>query len=228
MRSCVQIHPPQPFTGISIHFRSIETGALERPFPYYAGSVEVVTKLSSGDGRRTQLFLLTLTGFGIVRFRSCALSGVMKRLRQFGCAEHVCDALQVVCHRREADFDLCTGQPAHQQTRMSEDTVLNRSEGDARPWIGAASSLLGSLSFAFDSTLLHTGAGPSRVSGPVCSVTSANRLRSRRSKPCTWCNDLCDWCSCVAASCFQGKDTYHYQVHSESPRARTVCHRLDY
>ena len=110
-------------------------------FPYLSASAshisgaalraghEVVTKLSSGDGRRTQLLLLTLTGFGIVRFRSCALSGVMKRLRQFGCAEHVCDAPDVVCHRREADFDPCTGQPAHQQTRMPEDTVLDRREG---------------------------------------------------------------------------------------------------
>ncbi len=62
-------------------------------------------------------------------FGRCALSGVMKRFRQFGCAEHTCDALDVVCHRREADFDPCTGQPAHQQTRMSEDTVLDRREG---------------------------------------------------------------------------------------------------
>ena len=31
--------------------------------------------------------------------------------------------------RREADFDPCTGQPAHQQTRMSEDTVLDRRKG---------------------------------------------------------------------------------------------------
>jgi hypothetical protein len=31
----------------------------------------------------------------------------MKRLRQFGCAEHVRDALEVLCHRREADFDAC-------------------------------------------------------------------------------------------------------------------------
>ena len=57
------------------------------------------------------------------------LSGVMKRFGQFGCAKDVCDALQVICHRREADFDLCTGQSAHQQTRMSEDTVLDRREG---------------------------------------------------------------------------------------------------
>lgn len=50
----------------------------------------------------------------------------MKRFRQFDRAEHVCDALEVICHCREPNFDLCTGQAAHQQTRMSEDTVLDR------------------------------------------------------------------------------------------------------
>ena len=53
----------------------------------------------------------------------------MKRFGQFGCAEHVRDALEVVCHRREAHFDPCTGQTAHQQPRMPEDTVLDRREG---------------------------------------------------------------------------------------------------
>jgi hypothetical protein len=53
----------------------------------------------------------------------------MKRFRQFGCTEHVCDALDVVCHRCEADFDSCTGQPAHQQTRMPKDAVLDRRDG---------------------------------------------------------------------------------------------------
>jgi hypothetical protein len=38
---------------------------------------------------------------------SRVLSGVVKRFRQFGCAEHVCDAFEVICHRRETDFDLC-------------------------------------------------------------------------------------------------------------------------
>jgi hypothetical protein len=27
-------------------------------------------------------------------------AGVMKRFGQFGCAKYVCDALQVICHRR--------------------------------------------------------------------------------------------------------------------------------
>src|ERR1700745_2033743 len=62
-------------------------------------------------------------------FRPDALSRVMQRIRQFGCTEHVRDALEVVCDRCEADFDLCTGQTAHQQTRMPEDTVFDRSEG---------------------------------------------------------------------------------------------------
>ena len=44
------------------------------------------------------------------------LSGVMKRFGHFGCTEQVCDALKVVCHRREADFDPDAGQPAHQQS----------------------------------------------------------------------------------------------------------------
>ena len=44
----------------------------------------------------------------------CASMSLTKRFRQFGRAEHICDALEVVCHRREADFDPCTRQPAHQ------------------------------------------------------------------------------------------------------------------
>jgi hypothetical protein len=57
------------------------------------------------------------------------LSGLMKRSSQLGRAEHIHHALDVVCHRRQADFDLCTGQPTHQQTGMSEDPVLDRCEG---------------------------------------------------------------------------------------------------
>jgi hypothetical protein len=44
-----------------------------------------------------------LSGFGIVFLRR-ALSGVMKRFGQFGCAEHVRDALDVVWHRSERNF----------------------------------------------------------------------------------------------------------------------------
>ena len=33
------------------------------------------------------------------------LSGVMERFGQFGYAKHVRDALGVMCHRRESDFD---------------------------------------------------------------------------------------------------------------------------
>ena len=67
------------------------------------------------------------------RIRDCAsrsrsLSGEVERFRQLDRAEHVCDALQVIRHRRETNFDLCTGQPAHQQTRMSEDSAV----GDAK------------------------------------------------------------------------------------------------
>ena len=49
----------------------------------------------------------------------------MKRFRQFDRVQQLCHALYVVRHRRETDFDPCTGQPAHQQTWMSKDTVLD-------------------------------------------------------------------------------------------------------
>ena len=40
-------------------------------------------------------------------FGRCALAVVMEHLRQLlGCAEHVRHAVEVVCHRREADFTL--------------------------------------------------------------------------------------------------------------------------
>jgi hypothetical protein len=34
-----------------------------------------------------------------------------KRFCQFGCAEHVCNALDVVCHRRKADLPLAPDNP---------------------------------------------------------------------------------------------------------------------
>ena len=65
----------------------------------------------------------------ILRSVDVFVSGTMKRFRQFDRAQHVCDALDVVRHLREADFDPCTGQPTHQQTWMSKDAVLDRREG---------------------------------------------------------------------------------------------------
>lgn len=56
-------------------------------------AIEIVTKLSSEDRRRTQPFSLPLSRRGNCAFLHCDLSGVTKRFRQFGCAEHVCDAL---------------------------------------------------------------------------------------------------------------------------------------
>jgi hypothetical protein len=52
----------------------------------------------------------------------------MKSLRQSGCAKQICDALEVVSHRREADFGSYARQPKHQQTRVAEDTVSDRCE----------------------------------------------------------------------------------------------------
>ncbi len=45
----------------------VRAGVCWMALTIFAGGVEVVTKLSSGDCRRTQMLLLTLSGFGIVR-----------------------------------------------------------------------------------------------------------------------------------------------------------------
>jgi hypothetical protein len=55
---------------------------------------------------------------------SSLLSVVLKRFCEFGCAEDVCDAFQVVGYRRKTHYDLGTGRPAHQLPWMSEDAVL--------------------------------------------------------------------------------------------------------
>jgi len=59
-----------------------------------------------------------------IGFCSCVRSRAMKRFRQFDCTEYVCDALQVVCHCREADFDLCT----RQAIRIANTLLSGRSE----------------------------------------------------------------------------------------------------
>lgn len=45
------------------------------------------------------------------------------------CAEHLDDAFEVVSHDGDAEFGLRTGQASQQQTRMTEDTVFDCSEG---------------------------------------------------------------------------------------------------
>ena len=64
---------------------------------------EVVVKLTLGDGRRTQSLLLTSQDSACT-FGRCPLSNLVKRLRQFGCAELVLEAFDVVGHRRKADL----------------------------------------------------------------------------------------------------------------------------
>ena len=64
----------------------------------------VVTKLHSKNGGRPRNAPADALNIWDCAFDRSALSGVMKRFGQFGCAEHVCDALQVIRHRREADF----------------------------------------------------------------------------------------------------------------------------
>jgi hypothetical protein len=75
--------------------------------------------------------------------------------------------LDVVCHRREADFDHCTGHQAHQDTRGPEDTELDRCDGVLAVSIGAASSLPMSTALASGSTLLHTGGELSKGLGAM-------------------------------------------------------------
>jgi hypothetical protein len=54
----------------------------------------------------------------------CALSGVSKRFRQFGCAEPIEDAFEAASRCGDADFGSRTGQTTHQQTRMSQDAAF--------------------------------------------------------------------------------------------------------
>ncbi len=67
------------------------------------GKERVVAKLTLGDGRRTQSLLLTSQDSACA-FGHCPLSDLVKRLRQFGCAELVLEAFDVVGNRRKADF----------------------------------------------------------------------------------------------------------------------------
>jgi hypothetical protein len=106
-------------------------------------------------------------------FRRCVLTGVTKCLRQFGCAEHVGEALEVVSQCRNADFGSCTGQPRISRRGCPKmrylivakgcSTVLRRSliaSGVTRSCIRLARH--------------RTDGEPSHVSEPACSVTSAN------------------------------------------------------
>jgi len=54
-----------------------------------------------------------------------------------------------------------------------------------------------------------------------CSVTSANKRRSRQPKPYIWCSGLYGWCACAGVSYCQGRHMYRCQVRSGSPHART-------
>jgi hypothetical protein len=63
------------------------------------------------DGRRSRIFSLTLQDVRL-RLCRCVLSGLMKRVGQFGCTKYICDAFETVNHRRESDFYPRTRQPA--------------------------------------------------------------------------------------------------------------------
>ena len=58
-----------------------------------------------------EVLSVTLSGIEMeLEIVACFLSDVMKRLHELDCTEYVHDALDVVCHRREADFHLCTAE----------------------------------------------------------------------------------------------------------------------
>jgi hypothetical protein len=68
-------------------------------------------------------------GKGSWVLRSWGSSSEVEGFRQFGYSKHLSHALEVICHCRETDFDLCTAQSAHQETRVSKDLVLDRRKG---------------------------------------------------------------------------------------------------
>jgi hypothetical protein len=57
------------------------------------------------------------------------MSGLVKDSREFRRTEQVCDALEVVCHGREANFGFRAGQSTQKETRVSEYPVLDRCKG---------------------------------------------------------------------------------------------------
>ena len=73
------------------------------------------------DDRLIELMFLRFAN----RVASIWREGVPCRFRR---PKHVRDALWVVRHRCNADFGSRTSQPTHQQARMSEDAVFDRSE----------------------------------------------------------------------------------------------------
>jgi hypothetical protein len=81
-------------------------------------------KLSSRDEEGRRGTVLT----DGVRIAICVVSplllGALKRFCEFDCAEDVCDAFEVVSHRGETHFDLCTGQPAHQEPWMAANSLV--------------------------------------------------------------------------------------------------------
>ena len=78
-----------------------------------AGRNEVVTKLRSVNETGGTIRATALEKRNCA-FYYCALSGVTKRFRQFGCTQHVRDAFQVVSNRGNADFGSRTGQATHE------------------------------------------------------------------------------------------------------------------
>ena len=133
------------------------------------------------------------------RFHRCALSGVMKRFHQFGCAEHVCHTFYVVCHRCEADFDRAPDNPRIRRRGCPKMRYLMVAKGCStvhRLSLITAGVTRSCIRF-------NTSSYKCRVccaSEPACSAVSGNMYRSRWPKPHKLCSDLFDGSSFGGAS----------------------------
>lgn len=94
-----------------------------------AGVVEVVTKLNCEEARGGTNVHANDAKAANHALWSHILSGLVKDPCHFGCTEHVCDALEVVCHGRETNFDFRAGKFTKQETRVSKNPVLDRRKG---------------------------------------------------------------------------------------------------
>jgi hypothetical protein len=110
--------------------------------------------------------------------RLSCLTRMLECLGRFGDIEHISNALQVISHRSDANFDPRTGQTPHQQSCMPEDSIFYRREG----MFDCASAQTHHLELCetpFGSKHPRTGVELGPAAKPVCNVISANIFRSR-------------------------------------------------
>lgn len=152
------------------------------PLPTSAGTFEVVTKLNPGVVRKAQLLALKLSIFGNVgmaarlfyqarRSASVTLAAPSTFVTHFRLYAIVAMPISIL-----APDNL---RIRKRECRKMRYFIVAR---NARRCIDAASSLAASFALASDSKRLHLGVEASHALELGCSVTSANRFRSRQSK----------------------------------------------